>query len=460
MTLRPVSLALLAASFLTTAPAFFSAASQATDLDVSAAEENGDGDARLVRIGLNKSIVIKLPADARDVIVGNEEIVDAVVRTKNVAYLFARNVGQTNIFFFDANGQQILALDLEVSLDSLAIKKLLRRSLPGTRITVDTADRNVVLGGFASNAQEAKIAEDLATQFTGDPKKVVNTIKIAGEDQVMLKVKVVEIQRDVLKQMGVDLQAVLSAGQAVFNVATINPFSLALPISAGGATATDNIGSTKFDSLIRAMESDGLSRSLAEPNLTAVSGKPAKFHAGGEFGYPGRDKDGNTTTMFKPFGVNLDFTPTVVGDGRINLKIRSEVSELSGQFVNGVPSISNNSTDTTLELPSGGSMMIAGLIKETTRQNINGTPGLKKLPVLGALFRSREFQANETELVIIVTPYLVNPVAQKQLVTPDKNFNPPSERQALFWGKMHKTYGANGKAPDGNYNGNVGFIVE
>ena len=197
----------------------------ATDLESIQSAPEGDGN--FVRIGLNKSIVIRLPAEAHDVIVGNPEIVDAVVRSKNTAYLFARTIGQTNIFFFDKNGQQILNLDLEVALDVTALRNLLQRSIPGTKITVDTVNNSVVLGGTAPNAAEAKFAEDITTKFlTREVDKAtaagfVNTIKIAGEDQVMLKVRVVEVQRDVLKQFGVDLQALLSVGKFAFNLASI-----------------------------------------------------------------------------------------------------------------------------------------------------------------------------------------------------------------------------------------------
>jgi pilus assembly protein CpaC len=421
--------------------------------------------ARFVRIGLNKSVVVKLPADAKDVIVGNPDIVDAVVRTKNTAYLFARSPGQTNIFFFDAAGQQILALDLEVAVDTTAIRKILNRTLPGNSITVDSANNNIILGGVARNSLEAKTAVDLATQFSSNSSTtgaIVNTMTVSGEDQVMLKVKVVEIQRDVLKQFGVDLGALLEAGKFAFKIANINPFANSLISGGGGYKAAYASGGTQIEGLIRAMEGDGLVRTLAEPNLTAMSGQPAKFLAGGEFPYELCKVSQNTrdcTISFKNFGVELDFTPTVLTENRINLKIKTDVSELSSISSINVPTINRRSTETTLELPSGGSMMIAGLIKETTRQNINGTPGLKKLPILGTLFRSRDFVSNETELVIMVTPVLVRPTDQGKLTSPDKGFNPPTDRQGIFFGRLNRVYGK-GEMPEGSYNGNVGFIVE
>jgi pilus assembly protein CpaC len=462
---RKMKKGLLAASLLGISVAFASVlplAPPAVAADQDPATNQDYDQARFVRMGLNKSVVIHLPAEAKDVVVGNSSIVDAVVRSKNTAYLFARATGQTNIFFFDAAGQQILALDLEVALDTTAIRKLLNRSLPGNQITVDTLNDSIVLGGIARNGLEAKTAMDMVEQLRGPTGTVVNTMNVAGEDQVMLKVKVVEIQRDVLKQFGVDLSALLDAGKFAFNIANINPFANSLLAGNSGYKGVFSSGGTQIEGLIRAMEGDGLVRTLAEPNLTAMSGQQAKFHAGGEFPYelcdiePGKR---TCTISFKDFGVEVDFTPTVISEDRINLKIKTDVSELSTIATINVPAINRRSSETTLEMPSGGSMMIAGLIKETTRQNINGTPGLKKLPILGTLFRSRDFISNETELVILVTPILVRPTTQAKLTSPDKGFAPATDRQGMFFGRLNKVYGS-GEAPQGAYNGNVGFIVE
>jgi pilus assembly protein CpaC len=221
-------------------------------------------------------------------------------------------------------------------------------------------------------------------------------------------------------------------------------------------------GGTQIEGLIRAMEGDGLIRTLAEPNLTAMSGQQAKFHAGGEFPYElcKRESTGlECTVSFKEYGVQLEFTPTVISEDRINLKIKTDVSELTSISASNIPSTNRRSSETVLELPSGGSMMVAGLIKESTRQNINGTPGLKTLPILGTLFRSRDFVSNETELVVLVTPVLVRPTTQAKLTTPDKGFAPATDRQGMFFGRLNKVYGS-GEAPQGAYNGNVGFIVE
>jgi pilus assembly protein CpaC len=420
-----------------------------------------------VRIGLNKSVVIKLPANARDVLVGNPDIVDAVIRTKSTAYLFARAVGQTNVFFFDANGRQILGLDLEVAQDMAALQNLIRRTIPGSRITVDTINDNIVLSGQAANPAEAKTALDLATKFTGDEKKVMSTIAVNGKEQVMLRVRVAEVQRTVLKQFGINWQAMFDVGKFAFNLASINPFSggqgLLSPL--GGYAGNYSNGSTNIDVVLRAMERDGLLKTLAEPTLTAISGESAKFLAGGEFPVPVPQDNDVTTIEYKQFGVGLGFTPVVLSEGRISLSISTEVSDIDAQnsvTISGtsVPSLRVRRADSTIELPSGGSLMLAGLINDATRQNIDGTPGLKSIPVLGALFRSRDYIQNQTELVVIVTPYVVDPVTQKQLVLPTDRLNVATDSQTILLGRLNKMYGAPGNYPNGVYHGQVGFIVE
>lgn len=431
----------------------------AADSNEAVADEQDQG--RFVRLGLNKSAVIKLPAEARDVIIGNPEIVDAVVRTKTTAYLFARKPGQTNIFFFDAAGQQILSLDLEVTFDVTAVRKLINRTLPGNRITVDSVGNQVILGGTARNALEVKTAVDLANLISGssaEKNTVVNTMVVEGEDQVMLKVKVVEIQRDVLKQFGVDFSALLDLGKIAFKLASVpTGFTNGVLNSASGAKSAFASGGTQIESLIRAMESDGVIRTLAEPNLTALTGQEAKFVAGGEIAIsvPCDNLSSRNCVEYKEYGVQVAFSPTVLSEDRIILKIATNVSEPStgGSFT-------KRSTDTVLELPSGGTMMIAGLIKESSRQAVDGTPGLKKLPILGQLFRSQDFISNETELVVFVTPVLVRPTSQSKMTSPDKGLIPASDKQSIFMGRLNKIYGGNSDGPEGIYRGNVGFIVE
>lgn len=478
----------------------------------------GADDSRFVRLGLNKSMVIRLPTATRDVLLGNPAIVDAVVRTQNTAYLFAKSVGQTNAFFFDAEGRQILSLDIEVALDGKALQKLISRAIPGSRITVDTVNSNVILGGTAANAAEARKAVDLATAFVngssggstggsagaaaaggatasaaggssggGNTGNIINNIVIIGKEQVMLRVRVAELQRDVLKQFGIDTRALFSSGGLTVGFLNVNPFTindslngglqtLANPLMGGVAgtspvTAATGLGSSfvgngvQIDDLIKAYERDGLIRTLAEPTLTAISGENAKFLAGGEFPIPVAQDNDRTTIEFKPFGVGLGFTPVVMSEGRISMRITSEVSETTPENAIRtdrltIPGLKVRRAETTVELPSGGSMVMAGMIQERTKQDLNGIPGVKDLPVLGALFRSRDYLSNETELVVIVTPFIVAPVNENKLTTPLDTLNLASDRQTILWGRLNRMYGVQGGGAKGVYQGNVGFIVE
>ena len=420
---------------------------------------------RHISIALNKSIVVRLPVAARDVLIGNPAIVEAVVRTQNTAYLFAKTVGQTNAFFFDANGRQILSLDIDVSHDTKSLGDLIERTIPGSHVTVDSVGDNIILNGVAANAAEARLAFDLAAKFTGDDKKVLSNINVTGKDQVMLRVRIAEVQRDVLKNLGVHLdQLMFKAGKLALTASTANPL---VASGVGGIlTGTFNSKDLNVKATVQALENDGLLRTLAEPTLTAISGESAKFLAGGEIPYRSctgtAGVDLSCSIAFKPFGVGLGFSPVVLSEGRISLRIKTEVSELSQEgSVDGNPALKVRRAETTIELPSGGSMILAGLIQEHSKQTISGTPGLKDLPVLGTLFRSREFQANQTELVVIVTPFVVSPVNDKQLVTPLDRLNVATDRQTILFGRLNKVYGVAGDAPKGViYHGNVGFIVE
>lgn len=482
---RKTAAAMLAASGLALAvfpalSAHLAGPARASDLEtlsVTGAEEDG----HFLRLGVGKSAVIKLPAEVKDVVVGDPAVVDVVIRNKNTAYLFGRTPLQTNVFFFDASGQQILQLDLEVTTDTKALQKLIDRTLPGTRIKVDTVGANVVLKGMASSAGEAKLAVDLASKFAAGDTNVVNAMTIGEGDQVMLKVRVVEIKRDVVKKLGVALQGALNIDNFVAVARALNPITSMGNIVGGaggfsGGTASYSGSNFSVDAAIEAMENEGILRTLAEPTLTAISGQPAMFHAGGEFdagnacsglsgsssaGGAGSLSGGSCGPSFKPFGVTLAFTPMVISEGRISLKIATAISELDpANSTENSRALSTRNAETTLELPSGGSMMLAGLIKDVSTQAIKGTPGLKNLPILGALFRSRDFTSQQSEMVVIVTPYIVNAVNEKQLATPADGFNEPTDRQALLFGRLNKIYGTPGKHTNGVYHGTVGYIIE
>ncbi|MEQ8268508.1 MAG: type II and III secretion system protein family protein [Parvibaculum sp.] len=448
------------------------------------------GDARLVKIdqggmgqasrsivlGLNKAAIVELPVAARDVLVSNPAIVDAVVRTNKRTYLIGLAVGQTNAFFFNEAGQQILNLEIRVARDLTGLRESLRQYFPKARIDVESINDHVVISGMVSSATEASKAQDLAARYIGlEKENVLNMLGIEGKEQVMLKVTVAEMQRNVIKQLGVDLSTAANFGDFALRLATSNSFSVQGGSFGGLSTENTAVSGSdgSIETAIRALERDGILRTLAEPNLTAISGESAKFLAGGEFPVPtSRDRDGNVQLEFKPFGVGLNFTPVVLSEGRISLKISTEVSELSSegafvlQGVNGgdgvtVPGLKVRRAETTLELPSGGSLVMAGLLSDSMRQNIDGVPGVKDVPVLGQLFRSRDYQKNETELVVIVTPYLVDPTSRKNLVLPTDGFVPASDMDTILMGRLNATYGARGTEPgETSLQGPVGFVVD
>ncbi len=435
-------------------------------------------------IHLDKATIVDLPVDAADVLVANAEIVDAVIKTSRQTYLLGKKVGQTNIFFFDAGGKQLLNLEVCVERDIRPLISAINKYLPDSKVKVQAMKDNIILSGNVATAAMADKARDLAYRFVENPENVVNMITIDGGEQVMLKVKVVEMQRSIAKQFGVNLGATLVDGNTTFSLVSNNPFSLtgrALNSSVLSVLDVDP-GGDRYNGDFRALERTGLVRTLAEPNLTAISGESANFLAGGEFPVPvGRDRDGNVSIEFKPFGVGLAFTPVVLSEGRISLKISTEVSETSNDnsiLANGgiafdedgnqiivgglnIPSLTVRRAETTLELPSGGSIVMAGLIKDQMKQSLDGIPGVKDLPVIGALARSRDFLSNQTELVVIVTPYLVGPTHESNLATPADKFAPPSDSDGNLLGRLNAVYGP-GKDALGTktLKGPVGFIVK
>ena len=437
---------------------------------------DGQMNARFLALGIGKSVVIDLPRDIKDVLVADPKIATAVVRTAQRAYIIGAAVGQTNIVFFDSAGQQIAAYDIAVKRDLNGVRAALKQTLPNSDIQIEGVGDGVMLSGSVSSPIEAQQAGDLAARLAGGAEKVVNSITVRGRDQVMLKVTVAEVFRSIIKQMGVDLTANLTYGTSAVTFNNANPFT------ANGGPLTSNALTTSFGSTpsvqatIRAMESAGVIRTLAEPNLTAISGESATFIAGGEFPVPTGVQCSTTSTggigqcapsiAFKKFGISLNFTPVVLAEGRISLRVLTEVSEISNDnsiTISGltVPSIKTRRAETTLEIPSGGAMAMAGLIQDQTKQAINGLPGLSTLPVLGTLFRSRDFINNQTELMVIVTPYIVRAVAQKDLSRPDDGFAAASDPQADLLGSINRIYGVPGRVePAQNYRGTYGFITD
>jgi pilus assembly protein CpaC len=440
---------------------------------------DGQMNARFLSLGIGKSIVIDLPRDIKDVLVADPKIANAVVRSAQRAYIIGAAVGQTNIVFFDSAGQQIAAYDIAVKRDLNGVRAALKQTLPNADIQIDGLGDGVILTGSAASPIDAQQAGDLAARLVGGVDKVVNSIAVRGRDQVMLKVTVAEVQRSIIKQMGIDLSASMNYGTAVVNFNNSTPFTANNGPLVPTNSLTTSFGSTpSVQATLRAMESAGVVRTLAEPNLTAISGESATFISGGEFPIPtgvtcqtttsGAIGNCVQTVSFKKFGISLNFTPVVLTEGRISLRVMTEVSEVSlenaltgGTGGTTIPSIKTRRAETTLEIPSGGAMAMAGLIQNQTKQAINGLPGLAQLPVLGSLFRSRDYVNNQTELMVIVTPFVVRAVAQKDLSRPDDGFAAASDPQADLLGSINRIYGAPGRVePARNYRGTYGFITD
>ncbi|NVO14199.1 MAG: type II and III secretion system protein family protein [Rhodoplanes sp.] len=428
-----------------------------------------------VQLGVGKSVVIDLPRDVKDVLVANPEIANAVIRSSRRAYLIGGKIGQTNIYFFDETGAQIVGYDIAVTRDLNGLRATLRRMFPQGDVSIEGAGEGVMLTGTVTSPSDAQQAFDLAVRLVGTDTKVLNAIAVKGRDQVMLKVTVAEVQRDIIKQLGINLDGTIGSGNAVLNLSTSNPFS-AYGGDLSGTAFTGTFG--KVTATLKAMERAGVIRTLAEPNLSAVSGESATFLAGGEFPIPGGltcDQTGRNcqvAVQFKKFGIGLAFTPVVLSEGRISLKVMTEVSDLSNEnsmtlqpTIGGptvtIPSIRTRRAETVVEIPSGGMLAMAGMIQEQTKQAINGVPGLLQLPVLGTLFRSRDYVNRESELMIMVAPYTVRSVAPKGLSRPDDGYADISDPSAVLLGRLNKIYGVSGSAdPSRTYFGKYGFILD
>ncbi len=455
-------------------------------------------------LGLNKAAIIELPSDAVDVLVSNPAIVDAIVRTPRRIYILGLSVGQTNAFFFAENGRQILNLEIRVERDTVSLAELLRRHLPDARIKVEAINDNIVLSGTVPSAAMSEQAKEIAVRFAGGkPENVVNMLTISGREQVMIRVRVAEMQRTVAKQLGIDLAAMANVGGVPVQIFSQNQFGLLGRALGAGAGTVGLLPKTAFDptrpvldgdpvppytpdprdlrdqgfnnvaGTIRALERAGVMRLLAEPNLTAISGEAANFLAGGSFPVPKSvDDKGNVVVEYEPYGIGLAFTPVVLSEGRISLRVSTEVSELTneGAFtLNGgttrnpdgtvttlqgltLPGLRIRRAETTVEIPSGGSLMMAGLLREESKQSVDGYPGMKDLPVLGALFRSRDFMSNQTELVVIVTAYLVDPVTGRELALPTEGYVPASDAEAILLGRSNTPHApAEGAGQAGGY---------
>lgn len=450
-----------------------------------------------ITLGVNKSTIIDLPRPVADVVITNAAIADAVVQSRERLIFRGIAIGQTNAFLFDDDGEQIVNFEIAVENDLAGLQELMTRHLPGVNVQAEAVNGSVVLTGGVESASQAEKVVELVNLFGAT--NVVNHLDVAAADQVLLEVRIVELSRTYLKQLGLSAQGNTDFGDGETFVETttlnevVNPTTGITEVveggvvtaaeqslnSAGGFTGLTSDGGLNLDfgyqnfvgSLLQsefsvdlsALERVGVARTLAEPNLTTISGEEANFLAGGEIPVPTPPNDqGISGIEYRPFGVSLGFTPVVLSEDRISLQIATEVSEIAAQgAVSGVPAFTTRNVESTVELPSGRSMMLAGLIQSRSNQQLDQIPGLKNVPVLGALFQSRDFSNDETELVIIITPYLVNPSRKQDLRTPADGFSNATDIETILFGKLNRMYGR-GDVPLSmeNYQAPVGFIEE
>jgi pilus assembly protein CpaC len=392
----------------------------------------------LLVMTVGKAEIVDIQGPVSDIMVADPDVVDVVALQSKRLYMVGSKVGNTNVIALDAAGNIIVRLNVHVRVDERTLEETIHDLFPKEDITAKTVNDQVILVGQASSPTVIAQIQDLAVRFVGDEKKLLNLVKVNGQMQVMLKVRVMEASRGVLKEFGIETSA--NDLTDVQNPPLL--FNQRYPNSIGGGaggnmftngqtgltsdpfgigrifydTGINGIGMTEI--LFNALEQDNMVHVLAEPNLTAISGEEANFLAGGEFPVPtGRDTNGNIVIEFKPFGVSLNFKPRVLGDDRISMQLKTEVSSLdqdSGITIDEivVPGLDVRRAETVVELNSGGSLMIAGLLKSETVKGLSGLPGVRNTPILGDLISSDSFNRQETELLIVVTPYVVEPIAR------------------------------------------------
>ncbi len=501
---RPKIAIWVSAALLAIAPASTARAAEGDDLARMGAMS--DAAAQPLQMGVGQSVIRDLPEEAGEIYVGDPSVANAIVRTAKRIYISGVANGHTSIFALARDGRRIAFFQVSVGRAIGELTALLNVAIPGNDIRVRTVENTIILTGSVASAEEAQKALDIASGFVNDAPtsssgnapqisissgssgggssggsssksqsspqgRVVNALTIRGADQVSLRVTVAEIRRDIVKQLGVNLSGTGPNGTFTLDPPFTVNGNIAGSVAAAASQATLNWfkGSGSISATLQAFERQGVAHTLAEPTVTAVSGETAKFLAGGtvpilnsvqcqpvcQYGF-----------IQQPYGVTLNFTPVVLSPGRIQLRIATEVTDIdpttqitfSGITI---PGFRTRSNTTTVELPSGGSIATAGLISTQTEQAINGLPALMNLPVLGALFRSRDYQRSETELLVVVTPFTTHAIDPSQVVKPDQNFQDASDPQTWFLGRVNRIYStAQSLQPMPGYAGKIGFITQ
>ena len=463
-----------AATALTLAAmAFFAAAAPAQSAGTAAAIAT-----KPVVVEMNEGRLIKLSSSASSVFIANPDIADVSVKSPRLVYVYGVQPGETTLYAVDRNDRMIASLRIQVAHNLSGLNGALVRVIPDGAVTATSIDGGIVLTGTVMDSVDAENARRLAQRYIGQKQEILNQIKVLASNQVSLRVTIAEVERSVIKEFGFNWENVFSKGDFLLGLAS-GPSDIITTAGGGFIVDSDrdhlvtagNIGSFNILGMIDALSQDNLLTILAEPNLSALSGETASFLAGGEFPYVVWDRDNGSTVSFKEFGVSLSFQPTVLSGGRISMRVRPEVSELSEQGAVSLagfalPGLRTRRAETTIEVASGQSFAIAGLLLDSSSEALRGFPGLSDIPILGELFQSDRYQREETELLIVVTPYLVTPI-NGRFPLPTDNFvkrapqPTPGQRglaQAPFAPEFIPLN--DGSALAENAKGRPGFIVE
>nr|WP_298683451.1 type II and III secretion system protein family protein [uncultured Dongia sp.] len=433
---------------------------------------------RRIELSVNNTREMTVAEPVRDIIVGNPDIADVIIRSPTRLFIAGKTVGSTNLFLLDSSGKMIDHFQISIHPDSTAAQSAIADAMPGERITVTGAGDSLVLNGTASSDVASRQASSIARRFVAGDTQIINMMRLGAEQQVLIKVSVAEIQKSVLKELGLenlispttigDLAIAGVTGGATaaigggFGALITESAATAFP---AGALFIDGPGA--IDSVVRVLEQHGLAHNLAEPNLVAVSGEYATMLAGGEVPIPTAQDDNTITVTFKPFGISLTFLPIVLDRGRISLKIATEVS--AANFTDAVsigdivlPSFIVRRATSTVELPSGGSIMMAGLLSNDINEAMRGVPGLMNIPILGTLFRSTSFQRQESELVIVARAFIVQPTDPNVLALPTDGFAPAGDLDMYLLGHLQNIYtNRRGSAKEQipQLQGPIGYII-
>jgi pilus assembly protein CpaC len=429
---------------------------------------------------VRKGQLVKLDRPAAAVFVADPEVADVQAHSPTLVYVFGRRSGTTTLYAVDEGEDVLLRREVVVEHHLSELQHVLREAVPGAGLEVKSVDGGIILDGAVRDPAKAQEVREIAGRYLGENEALINRVSVAAPTQVNLRVRIAEVSRDVTKLFGINWEGAFSPGDFLFGFATGRPFTTngGLPFLRGtdpsgianAFSGSYSNGDVSINGIIDALEREGLVNILAEPNLTALSGETASFLAGGEFPIPVGQDDNEIQIQFKQFGVSLAFTPTVLSANRISLKVRPEVSDITERGAITlrdlvIPALTTRRAETTVELGSGQSFAIGGLISSNTRSNLDKVPGLGDLPVLGTLFRSTNFRRSESELVIIVTPYLVAPAAAAQLATPRDGLADASDVERLIEGRLAAT--ASRPGPEGRVRaehpgltGPAGFMLD